>query len=79
MNGCFLHFLIDQQVGTLAFSPPVLTTEAVHLDIMRIKLSHTLIVKLYPTAFRLLDVAEVMAKFSRSIVQDDSFQGEFII
>lgn len=79
MNGRFLDLFIDQQVGTLTLSPPVLTTKAVYFNIMRIKLSHAFVIELYPTAIRLLYVTEVMAEFGRSIVQNDSFQSEFII
>lgn len=49
MKWRLVHLLVDQQIGALAFSSPVLSSEAVNFDIMRVEFSHTLIIKLDPS------------------------------
>lgn len=71
-NRCFFNFLIDKQVGTLTLPSPVFTTETINFNIMRIKLSNSFIIKLYPSIFALLDIAEIMTKLSTSIMQHNT-------
>lgn len=49
MKWCLVDLLVDQQIGTLAFSPPVFSSEAVDLDIMWVEFSYTLIIELNPS------------------------------
>lgn len=49
MKWCLVDLLVDQQISTLTFSPPVFSSKAVGLDIMGIEFSHTLVVELNPS------------------------------
>ena len=63
----------------MTLSSPVLTTKAINLNIMRIKLSNSLIVEFYPSVFALLDIAEIMTELSTSIMQNNTLEGKLII
>jgi len=46
----------------------MLTSKAINLDIMRIKLPYSLIIELNPFVFTLFDVAEIVAKFRTAVM-----------
>jgi hypothetical protein len=65
--------LIEQQIGTLIFPPPVLTTKALALNILRIELLDPLIIELEPLGIA-LNKAEVVAILSRTNMHDYSLE-----
>jgi hypothetical protein len=79
MNGSFLHLFVYQKIGALAFPPPVLASEAIHFEIVRVELPHAFVIELNPPALGLFDVAEIMAKLCRPVMQDNSFKQKLIV
>ena len=78
-DGFFLHLLINKQIGTLTFSPPMFSTIAVKLNIMRVKLPHSLVIELNPSVLILLYITEIMPKFSTTIMQYNSLQTKLVL
>lgn len=64
----FLDFFIDQEIGTLAFSPPMFPSKAVDFNVMGIEFSDSFVIKFYPFVFWFFDIAEIMAELCTSIM-----------
>lgn len=72
-NRCFFDFFIKKEVCTLAFTPPMLASKTINFNVMRVKLSNSLIIKFNPSIFAFFNVAEIVTKLSASVMQDNSF------
>ena len=79
MKWSFIDLFIDQEIGALTLPPPVLASKAIDFNILWIEFSYPFIIELDPTIFRFLDIAEIVTKLGRSIMQDYSFQDILII
>lgn len=70
----FVYFFINKKIGILTLSSPMLSSEAISLDIMWIKLSYSFIIELNPTIIRFFYVTKVMTKVCRSIMKYNSLE-----
>ena len=69
----FHYFFIDQQIGTLRFTSPVLASETIRFNVSGVILPNSFVVKFDPLVLVFLDVREVMSKISSSIVKNGAF------